>query len=89
MHHSEHVQHGRGMASGTRWVFVGFLAIALFFLLTEHWAHLFGILPYLLLLACPLMHLFHGHGHHGHTASEPDQAPQPPRSVAPDIGRKP
>lgn len=45
-----------------------FLAIAGFFLLTEHTAHVFGILPYLLLLACPLMHLFmhHGHGrHHG------------------------
>lgn len=50
----------------TRWIFAGFLAITLFFLLTEHRAHLYGILPYLLLLACPLMHLFHGHGHHGH-----------------------
>jgi hypothetical protein len=23
-------------------------------------------LPYLLILACPLMHLFHHHGGHGH-----------------------
>ncbi|KXB32522.1 hypothetical protein AT959_02220 [Dechloromonas denitrificans] len=47
------------------WVFA---AIALFYLLTEHRAHFLGALPYLLLLACPLMHLFmhHGHGHHGH-----------------------
>lgn len=46
------------------WVFA---AIALFYLLTEHRAHLFGALPYLFLLACPLMHVFmHGkHGHHG------------------------
>lgn len=29
-----------------------------YFLLTEHRAHLFGALPYLLLLACPVMHLF-------------------------------
>lgn len=36
-----------------------------FFLWTEHRAHLLGALPYLLLLACPLMHLFHGHGGHG------------------------
>lgn len=45
------------------WVFA---AIALFYLLTEHRAHFLGALPYLLLLACPLMHLFmhHGHGHH-------------------------
>ncbi len=46
------------------WVFA---AIALFYLLSEHRAHLFGALPYLLLLACPLMHFFmHGrHGEHG------------------------
>jgi len=49
------------------WVFLGFAAIALFFLWTEHRAHLLGALPYLLVLACPLMHLFHhGHGHHEH-----------------------
>lgn len=43
---------------------VGFLAVAAFFLTTEHRAHLFGLLPYLLLLACPLLHLL-GHGGHG------------------------
>ncbi len=37
-----------------------------FFLYTEHRAHLFGMLPFLLLLACPLMHVFMHHGHrHG------------------------
>ncbi|NIA56166.1 DUF2933 domain-containing protein [Massilia sp. TW-1] len=50
-----------------KWVFLGFIAVALFFLWTEHRAHLLGALPYLLFLACPLMHLFHhGHGHHHH-----------------------
>jgi hypothetical protein len=45
---------------------IGFLAIAGFFLWEEHKAHLLGALPYVLLLACPLMHLFHsGHGGHG------------------------
>jgi hypothetical protein len=46
---------------------IGFVAVAGFFLLTEHRAHLFGILPYVLLLLCPLLHLFmHGrHGGHG------------------------
>ena len=42
--------------------------IAAFFLLREHWGHVAGYWPYLLLLACPVMHLFHGHGHHGHRA---------------------
>jgi hypothetical protein len=37
-----------------------------FYLLREHWGHVLGFWPYLLLLACPLMHLFHGHGGHGH-----------------------
>ncbi|GBE93737.1 DUF2933 domain-containing protein [Nostoc cycadae] len=44
-----------------------FLAIAAFFLITEHLAHLAGILPYLLLLACPFMHLFMHGGHGGHS----------------------
>ena len=43
-----------------------FGAIALFFLWEEHSAHVLGVIPYLLLLACPFMHLFmhRGHGHH-------------------------
>jgi len=43
--------------------FLGFLAIAAFFLITEHQAHVLGALPLLLLLLCPLLHLF-GHGGH-------------------------
>lgn len=57
----------RGAGLGTsRWLFWGFVAIAAFFLLTEHRAHVFQYLPYLLLAACPLMHFF-GHGHGGHS----------------------
>lgn len=40
-------------------------AVAGYFLLTEHLAHVVGVLPFLLLLACPLMHVFM-HGGHGH-----------------------
>jgi uncharacterized membrane protein len=39
-------------------VLCGLLLIAGFYLLTWHTAHVFGVLPYLLLLACLLMHLF-------------------------------
>lgn len=68
--------------SRTGLVTLGFLAIALFFLLTEHRAHVFGVLPWLLILACPLMHLFmhRGHGHggqHQHGSREPDQGERP------------
>ena len=53
--------------SGVRTIFatLGFLVIAGFFLQTEHRAHLFGVLPFLFVLACPLLHLLHG-GHRGH-----------------------
>ena len=44
-------------------VFFGFVAVAVYFLITEHRAHLFGWLPFLLLAACPLMHVFHHRGH--------------------------
>jgi hypothetical protein len=49
-------------------------AVAAFFLLAEHRAHLFGALPWLLLLACPLMHVFmhHGHGGQGGRADHQD-----------------
>ena len=61
------------------WVLIGFLAVAGYFLILEHRAHLgewLSFLPYLLLLACPLMHLFmhRGHGghdhHHGHDGAK-------------------
>lgn len=40
-------------------------AVAGLLVFTGHGPHAVGYLPYVLLLACPLMHLFtHGH-HHG------------------------
>lgn len=52
-------------------IVVGMLAVILiFFVVREHWEHLAGPWLYLLLLLCPLMHLF-GHGGHGnHGKSE-------------------
>jgi len=60
-------------------VLLGFLAIAGALLFTEHRAHVLGLLIWLPLLACPLMHFFmHGHGHHhGAGGGRPDD----PRSV--------
>ena len=46
---------------------LAFLAIAGFFLITEHTAHVFGVLPYFLLVLCPLLHLFMHRGHGNHT----------------------
>jgi len=44
-----------------------FLAFGGFFLITEHAAHTIQWLPWLILLACPLMHVFMHHGHGAHT----------------------
>jgi len=74
---ADHAPDGHGRSG---WVLSVFLVIAAFFLFTEHRAHLFGILPYLLLLACPLMHLFMHHGHGGHPGH---QAPKPPADRQP------
>jgi hypothetical protein len=49
-----------------RWGLVVFLAIALFFLWEEHRVHLLGVLPWLLLLACPLMHFLMHRRHRSH-----------------------
>lgn len=56
------------------WAFAGFVVIAAFFLFTEHRAHLFGALPYLLLLACPFLHMFGHGGHGGHGGHETEHA---------------
>lgn len=55
-------------------VLLGFLAVAAFYLLTEHSAHVFGVLPFLLFALCPLMHLFMHAGHGGHAGyTEPGE----------------
>ena len=47
-------------------VLIGFLLIAGTLLLTEHRAHALGLLIWLPILACPLMHIFMHGGHGGH-----------------------
>lgn len=60
-------------------------AIAAWFLWTEHRAHLFGALPWLVLLACPLMHVFMHRGHHGHhgRGGKPTPTDQPAATPGP------
>lgn len=56
------------------WLLIG---IAAFFLITEHRAHLVAgmrWLPLLLLLACPLIHMFGHGGHGGHRKHSRDAA---------------
>ena len=73
---NEHRHEHSPMAGRAKFAWIVFAAIAAFYLWTEHRAHLLGALPFLLLLACPLMHLFmhggHGHGH-GNDGGQPDR----------------
>ena len=66
-------------------------AVAAYFLLTEHRAHFFGALPFLLLLACPLMHVFMhgGHGGHGGGHGDHDDGRQGPNTPATKTGEQP
>jgi hypothetical protein len=62
-HHESPSSFWRSRA-GVAWLVLA--AVAAWFLWAEHRAHLLGALPYALLLACPLMHLFMHRGHGGH-----------------------
>ena len=57
-------------------------ALALAALVIDHWVHALGALPYVLLLACPLMHLMH-RGHQGHSSASLSRDGQP-RQLRPD-----
>jgi len=67
--HAHHRQRGF-FQTPTGWLItVALLALALY-LWVAHQAHLLAALPILVLLLCPLMHVFmhrgHGHGRDGH-----------------------
>ncbi len=65
---------GGFLRSRTGLVLLGFLAIAAYFLITEHTTHFFGALPFVLLLCCALMMLFMHGGHGGHGGQSDEHA---------------
>ena len=66
--HPQHDARERSGSPAVRWALAVFVAVAAFYLWTEHRAHLMGALPYVLILACPLSHFFMHRGHGGHGA---------------------
>lgn len=88
----DHSHHSRSARSaGSFWssraflVFLGFAAIAVVLLWEEHKAHILGAIPYLFLLACPLLHVFMHGGHGGHGGHSDQGA----RSDQDSTGRQP
>ena len=60
------------------WACFGLVAAAVIYLLSEHANHVKDFLPFALVLACPLMHLFMHHGHdHGEHHDERTPADPP------------
>ncbi|MDQ2075895.1 DUF2933 domain-containing protein [Marinimicrobium sp. ABcell2] len=52
------------------------IAAALYFIFVEHGSHVLPYLPFLIILLCPLMHIFmhKGHGGHNHGAGKSSEA---------------
>ena len=72
-HHSDSSR-SSGMGRPLKIALLMVAAIGAFYLLREHWNHVAGNWIYLLLLACPLMHFFHGgHGGHGGHGAPPNK----------------
>lgn len=70
-----------GWSAYTQTAFFGFALIAAGLLAYEHRVHLLGVLPWLVILACPLLHFFmhRGHGQHGgHDRSGSSTEPNSP-----------
>ena len=63
-----HTANDSWLCSRTGVVTIGALGILGFLIYAGHATHLLGLVPYLFLLACPLMHIFMhgGHGKHNH-----------------------
>jgi len=68
---TESHSHGgkRQFGNASRLVFFGFVAIAAYFVIAEHRAHVLPFLPFLLFALCPLLHFFH-HAGHGSSSDE-------------------
>ena len=73
--HQESIRAGMSMKSRVGLVLAGFLVLAGALQFTEHREHVLGLLIWMPLLACPLMHLFMhgGHGHHGGRQHDSDR----------------
>ncbi|PKH06163.1 DUF2933 domain-containing protein [Moritella sp. Urea-trap-13] len=67
----------------TGWCALLLIAAVSYFLFMEHREHVFSFLPFLIILLCPLMHVFmhgkHGHGKHNEV-DEPERKNEDPET---------
>lgn len=61
---------------------LGLAVLAAFYLLAEHQSHLLGALPLLILLACPLMHVFMHHGRRSPSGRRLTITPEPSKELS-------
>ena len=74
------------------WVVLTLAIVIGGYLAIWHGTHVAAVLPFLVILACPLMHMFmhggHGH-HHGHgPTAEPPPAASTSAPQSPDTGER-
>ena len=60
--------------SSKRWLLIilSLMVVVLGLAYYFQWQIILAYAPFLFILACPLMHLFHGHGGHGHEEEKKD-----------------
>lgn len=93
---AHHVPHETGRSRRPNWsrinqwlLWLG-LAAAVVWMVYRHNAHLAQLFPFLILLACPLMHLFGHGGHGGHGSHGRNHRSGPGRPAADeDTSREP
>lgn len=73
--------HSRGLRRGLALAAFGAALAYLFF--GEHRVHLLGYLPFLLILACPLLHMTMHGGHGGHGGHDHPPGPAGPSDRTP------
>ncbi len=75
----------RDWSKWNQWLLWLGLAAAVAWLVVNHGAHLWEVAPFLIILACPLMHLFGHGGHGGHGQPRQDRSPDaaPPNDESP------
>lgn len=70
------------------WAAIALIAAVSYFLFVEHREHVFEYLPLLILLLCPVMHIFMHRGHSHHQGGSKKRNAVPPSDLVNDAFQK-